>query len=52
MRGIAGRVAVSRDLTGEREVTDAMTETMVCRRPDAAGSGLRPTPHSDIAGSP
>jgi len=35
-------VDYSRDLTRERAVVEAMTETMICRGPDAAGVWLRP----------
>jgi asparagine synthase (glutamine-hydrolysing) len=37
MCGITGWVAFDRDLTQERAVIDAMTETMSCRGPDALG---------------
>jgi asparagine synthase (glutamine-hydrolysing) len=37
MCGIAGWVSFDRDLTREREVLDAMTQTMACRGPDASG---------------
>ncbi|AFM19064.1 asparagine synthase, glutamine-hydrolyzing [Mycolicibacterium chubuense NBB4] len=37
MCGITGWVAFDRDLTRDREVVEAMTETMSCRGPDAAG---------------
>ena len=37
MCGITGWVDFSRDMTREREVIDAMTETMACRGPDATG---------------
>jgi asparagine synthase (glutamine-hydrolysing) len=37
MCGITGWVAFDRDLARAREVIDAMTETMSCRGPDAAG---------------
>jgi asparagine synthase (glutamine-hydrolysing) len=37
MCGITGWVDYSRDLTRERELMDAMTETMSCRGPDASG---------------
>ena len=39
--GMTGWVDFSRDLTRERAVIDAMTETMACRGPDAAGVWLR-----------
>ena len=42
MCGMTGWVDYSRDLTRERAVIDAMTETMACRGPDAAGVWLRP----------
>jgi asparagine synthase (glutamine-hydrolysing) len=35
--GITGWLAFDRDLTGERETVDAMTETMANRGPDAGG---------------
>jgi asparagine synthase (glutamine-hydrolysing) len=38
---MTGWVDFSRDLTRERAVIEAMTETMACRGPDAAGSWLR-----------
>jgi asparagine synthase (glutamine-hydrolysing) len=38
MCGITGWVAFDRDLTREKDVIDAMTETMSCRGPDAAGT--------------
>ncbi|MDX1881928.1 asparagine synthase (glutamine-hydrolyzing) [Mycolicibacterium sp. 120270] len=37
MCGITGWVGYSRDLRQERRTIDAMTQTMVCRGPDAAG---------------
>ena len=37
MCGITGWVAFDRDLTQERALIDAMTETMSCRGPDASG---------------
>ncbi len=37
MCGITGWVAFDRDLTTERDVIAAMTETMACRGPDACG---------------
>ncbi|SHG07456.1 asparagine synthase (glutamine-hydrolyzing) [Streptoalloteichus hindustanus] len=40
MCGIAGWVAFDRDLTTERPALDAMTETMLCRGPDASGVWL------------
>ncbi|MFB9908129.1 asparagine synthase (glutamine-hydrolyzing) [Allokutzneria oryzae] len=40
MCGITGWVAFQRDLTSERDVVAAMTETMVCRGPDAEGTWL------------
>lgn len=42
MCGMTGWVDYSRDLTRERAVVEAMTETMACRGPDAAGVWLRP----------
>ncbi len=41
MCGMTGWVDFSRDLTRERAVIEAMTETMACRGPDAAGSWIR-----------
>ena len=41
MCGMTGWVDFSRDLTRERAVIEAMTETMACRGPDAAGVWLR-----------
>src|SRR3954449_2786881 len=38
MCGITGWISFERDLAREREVLDAMTETMACRGPDAAGT--------------
>jgi asparagine synthase (glutamine-hydrolysing) len=38
MCGITGWVAYDRDLTREQALIDAMTETMSCRGPDAAGT--------------
>ncbi|MGH3626565.1 MAG: asparagine synthase (glutamine-hydrolyzing), partial [Sciscionella sp.] len=40
MCGIAGWVSFDRDLRGEQARTDAMTETMACRGPDALGTWL------------
>lgn len=37
MCGITGWVAFSRNMSGERVLIDAMTETMACRGPDASG---------------
>src|ERR1043166_3872444 len=37
MCGITGWVGFDRDLNRERSTIDAMTETMSCRGPDAAG---------------
>jgi asparagine synthase (glutamine-hydrolysing) len=37
MCGITGWVSFSRDVSRERDVIDAMTETMACRGPDASG---------------
>ncbi|KAF4409326.1 MULTISPECIES: asparagine synthase (glutamine-hydrolyzing) [Streptomyces] len=42
MCGIAGWVDFTGDLTGERAVASAMTETMVLRGPDSAGVWLAP----------
>jgi asparagine synthase (glutamine-hydrolysing) len=42
MCGITGWVAFSRDLTREPELIDAMTDTMVCRGPDAGGVWTEP----------
>ncbi|MEU8760061.1 asparagine synthase (glutamine-hydrolyzing) [Streptomyces sp. NPDC048659] len=38
MCGIAGWISFDRDLRSEQETVDAMTETMVCRGPDARGT--------------
>jgi hypothetical protein len=38
---MTGWVDFSRDLTRERAVIEAMTQTMACRGPDAAGSWIR-----------
>jgi asparagine synthase (glutamine-hydrolysing) len=38
MCGITGWVSFDRDLTRQRDTIDAMTETMACRGPDAAGT--------------
>jgi asparagine synthase (glutamine-hydrolysing) len=38
MCGITGWVSFDRDLASERETLDAMTDTMACRGPDAAGT--------------
>jgi asparagine synthase (glutamine-hydrolysing) len=37
MCGITGWIAFERELAGEREIVEAMTETMACRGPDACG---------------
>ncbi|WP_282697094.1 asparagine synthase (glutamine-hydrolyzing) [Streptomyces sp. CC208A] len=37
MCGLAGWVSYGRDLSGSVEVASAMTETMICRGPDAGG---------------
>lgn len=37
MCGIAGWIDYGRDLTQERAIVDAMTQTMACRGPDAEG---------------
>jgi len=42
MCGITGWVSFHRDLSAEHPVLDAMTETMACRGPDAAGTWLQP----------
>jgi asparagine synthase (glutamine-hydrolysing) len=42
MCGITGWVAYRQDLGAEREVVDAMTETMSCRGPDARGTWYSP----------
>ena len=42
MCGMTGWVDFSRDLTRERSVVEAMTETMACRGPDAAGTWIQP----------
>ena len=42
MCGLTGWCAYDRDLTRERAVVTAMTETMACRGPDEAGIWLRP----------
>jgi asparagine synthase (glutamine-hydrolysing) len=42
MCGIAGWVDLERDLSGERPVLSAMTETMACRGPDAGGTWISP----------
>jgi asparagine synthase (glutamine-hydrolysing) len=41
MCGITGWVAYGRDLTTQRDVLDAMTETMSCRGPDDRGTWVR-----------
>ncbi|WP_225726880.1 MULTISPECIES: asparagine synthase (glutamine-hydrolyzing) [unclassified Nocardia] len=41
MCGITGWVSFDSDLTGQREILDAMTETMACRGPDGRGTFLR-----------
>lgn len=41
MCGMTGWVDFSRDLTRERAVIEAMTETMACRGPDAAGTWIQ-----------
>jgi asparagine synthase (glutamine-hydrolysing) len=38
MCGIAGWISFDRDLTRRHDVLDAMTQTMACRGPDAAGT--------------
>src|SRR5918912_1008825 len=42
MCGITGWVNFERDLTAERDVLQAMTDTMACRGPDAEGLWLAP----------
>jgi len=42
MCGLTGWVDFARDLTRERAAIEAMTETMACRGPDAAGVWLQP----------
>ncbi|MEV5961703.1 asparagine synthase (glutamine-hydrolyzing) [Kribbella sp. NPDC051952] len=42
MCGITGWVAYRHDLGSERDVVDAMTETMSCRGPDARGTWFAP----------
>jgi asparagine synthase (glutamine-hydrolysing) len=46
MCGITGWVDFERDLSGEHEVTQAMTDTMACRGPDDEGIWL--SPHAAI----
>ncbi|MGW7537651.1 asparagine synthase (glutamine-hydrolyzing) [Amycolatopsis sp. NPDC054798] len=41
MCGIAGWVSYDTDLTQQREIADAMTETMACRGPDDRGTWVR-----------
>src|SRR3982074_3803065 len=38
MWGHTGWISFGRDLTREREIVDAMTQTMACRGPDASGT--------------
>jgi len=45
--GMTGWVDYSRDLTRDQSVIEAMTETMACRGPDAAGVWLRPGMSTD-----
>jgi asparagine synthase (glutamine-hydrolysing) len=40
MCGITGWISFDRDLSRERETLEAMTETMACRGPDAAGTWI------------
>jgi asparagine synthase (glutamine-hydrolysing) len=40
MCGITGWISFERDLTRRRDVVDAMTQTMACRGPDAAGTWI------------
>jgi asparagine synthase (glutamine-hydrolysing) len=42
MCGIAGWVSYESDLTKQQATVDAMTGTMACRGPDAAGTWVRP----------
>ena len=42
MCGITGWADFSRDLSGERAVIEAITATMACRGPDAAGTWFSP----------
>lgn len=60
MCGITGWVDFEQDLTGQRAVVEAMTATMACRGPDAAGAfaadprlpgmiGLLPSPYACAA---
>lgn len=42
MCGIAGWLSVDRDLSAERAIIDAMTDTMSCRGPDDCGTWVRP----------
>ncbi|TCO52860.1 asparagine synthase (glutamine-hydrolyzing) [Actinocrispum wychmicini] len=42
MCGIAGWVAFDADLTTQRDIAEAMTETMACRGPDDSGTWVRP----------
>jgi asparagine synthase (glutamine-hydrolysing) len=44
---MTGWVDYSRDLTRDQSVIEAMTETMACRGPDAAGVWLRPGMSTD-----
>jgi asparagine synthase (glutamine-hydrolysing) len=41
MCGITGWISFDRDLARERETVEAMTETMSCRGPDAAGTWFK-----------
>jgi asparagine synthase (glutamine-hydrolysing) len=41
MCGITGWISFERDLTRRRDVVDAMTQTMACRGPDAAGTWIK-----------
>jgi asparagine synthase (glutamine-hydrolysing) len=40
MCGITGWISFDRELTGERDVLDVMTQTMACRGPDASGTWI------------
>ncbi|MFI5528736.1 asparagine synthase (glutamine-hydrolyzing) [Kitasatospora sp. NPDC051853] len=46
MCGLAGWVCFGRDISAETGIAEAMTETMVCRGPDAGG--LWSAPHAQI----
>jgi asparagine synthase (glutamine-hydrolysing) len=40
MCGITGWISFDRDLARERDVLEAMTQTMACRGPDASGTWI------------